>query len=129
MTQWNDIVLFNKSNSVKTSEKIITLYQTTAKTVNMSFNSCIARSITEDYVNLAYSPTNKAIIIFLSSTKDDNSYKLTKKNGRGCTISIQQFLNSFNIDKIEILGKFYPQEDLIDDKLCWVIYLTSPILS
>lgn len=123
MKEWNDIVLFKKTNEVRSSAKIITLYFTTSNTVNMSFNSCIARNITEDYVNLAYSPSKKAIVIFLSSNKDDDSYKLSKANGRGCAISIQKFLNSFNIDKNMVIGSYSPVEDLIDDKLCWVIYL------
>jgi hypothetical protein len=127
MSEWNDIILFNKTNKVRSSEKSITLYLTTAKTVNMSFNSCIARNITEDYINLAFSRSRNAIIIFLSPNKDNNSYKLSKKPGKGCTISIQQFLNSFNLDKNLVLGSFTPIEDLIDDKLCWILYLDQPI--
>lgn len=126
MNEWIDVIYFDKNSGTKSSEKSITLYQTTAKTINMAFNSSITKDIEEEYLNLAYSKKKNAIVIFLSNENNSNSYKITKSR-RGFTISIQKFLNSFNIDKNEVIGKYLPIEDIINDKFCWIIYLKKEV--
>lgn len=128
MNEWNDIVIFEKNNASRCNEKTITLYQTTAKTINMAFNSLMTKGIEEDYITLAYSKQKNAIVIFLSKENPNHAYKLSKRS-RGCTISIQKFLNFFNLDKKDVLGKYFPEEDIIDDKFCWLIYLKKELLN
>jgi|HubBroStandDraft_2_1064218.scaffolds.fasta_scaffold74134_1 hypothetical protein len=126
MQEWNDLVFFDKKNATRSSEKTITLYLTTAKTVNMAFNSSMAKSIEEEYMNIAYSKQRNAIVIFFSNEEGPNSYKLMKRS-RGCTIPIQKFLNSFNLDKQKIIGKYKPLEDIINDKFAWIINLRQEL--
>lgn len=122
MEEWDDLVIFDKKNIKKSSEKFITIYKTTADTVNMAFSSAMARSIEEDYINLAYSKSKQSIVIFLHTLPDANSFKLNKRP-RGIVLSIQRFLNNFGLKKEEVIGRYIPKEDIIGDILVWIISL------
>ena len=124
MEEWGDLVIFEKNHILKGSEKSITIYKTTSNTVNMAFSAALTRAIEEEYMILAYSKTKQAIVIFLNNEKEKNSYKLNKKPGR-CTFPIQRFLNSFNLPKEIVVGKFSPKEDIVNDKIAWIIDLNE----
>lgn len=122
-TKWNDIIVSTASR-MKGSEKYVNFYYTKGKTLNMYLSSSFVRDIQEDYLLLAWSAKNRAIILFFTDhIAHPGLIKLNKK-GAGVSVPVQSFLNAYNIDKKDAQGKFLlEQEQIADNRSGWIIYL------
>jgi hypothetical protein len=123
---WDDVKISN-GNAIKGSDIYVTIFITTAKTANLFLSSALMRQQSATYVVLGWSVINNALLLFLSNDADHpGAIKLSKKGG--ATASIQSFLNSCNIDKNSIIGKYIPKRELIsENKSAWVIYLSEKV--
>lgn len=126
--EWNDVVIPNKI-SLKKTEPCITFYLSKAKTCSIYFNSFMLKENQDNYISLGYSAKNRAIIIFFNKEQTELCVKLYKrKKNFAASCSIQFFLNACNLDKNDLKGKYYPEMEIIDDKIAYVIYLDKKII-
>lgn len=123
---WADIIIPKKTKIIRFGDKIITFYMTQANTVNMYFSSSFIRDIADHCITLGYSANRNAVILFLSKESDEMTLNLSKRaKTNSATASVQFLVNSCNIDTKDLLGRYMPEMEIIDEKICYVIYLNK----